>query len=234
MTKCSKVCTDTSKPSRTPGPKIFLGEFESLKALKAAVPSICPTPILYGNLAESEGTFLLTQFVDVDRKVRGSVGSHPMSFAQKLATLHLSPPSFNGEKISSFGFYSKTFAGPIEQCNDWKSSWAEFFADNRLRYVASAVSARHNGEQALTDRVEKVAIQVVPKLLADDHLNGGQGVTPSLVHGDLWSGNKARGVINGDPSRDQSPEDYAFDASCSFAHSEYGGSNRRPTWISIG
>ena len=121
-----------------------------------------------------------------------------------------------------FGFAVTTFAGPIEQCNEWKSSWSDFYANNRLRYVSKIVAARHHEERELVDRVEQIAKEVVPKLISDDRLNDGKGVTPALVHGDLWSGNKARGVIYDEHGNHDGKQDYAFDASCCYAHSEYG------------
>jgi protein-ribulosamine 3-kinase len=54
----------------------------------------------------------------------------------------------------------------------------------------------------------------VPKLLSNGHLGGRKGISPALVHGDLWSGNKGRGRLGGEGG----VEDVAFDASCWYAH----------------
>lgn len=58
---------------------------------------------------------------------------------------------------------------------------------------------------------------MVPRLIGDAHLNHGRGVTPVVVHGDLWSGNAGKGVLPGM----KGPEDVVFDSSACYAHSEY-------------
>jgi protein-ribulosamine 3-kinase len=65
--------------------------------------------------------------------------------------------------------------------------------------------------------IERTAAEIVPKLLGNVHLGGRKAISPALVHGDLWSGNKPRGRLGGKGG----VEDVAFDASCCCAHSEY-------------
>ena len=65
--------------------------------------------------------------------------------------------------------------------------------------------------------IEKAASVVLPKLLGNGHLGGKRGVKPAFVHGDSWSGNKARGRLGGKGGI----EDVAFDVSSCYAHSEY-------------
>jgi protein-ribulosamine 3-kinase len=61
-----------------------------------------------------------------------------------------------------------------------------------------------------------MATVVVRRLLGDGHLNGGKGVTPVVVHGDLWSGNHGTGAIGNGPV-----EEVVFDPSSCYAHSEF-------------
>lgn len=63
----------------------------------------------------------------------------------------------------------------------------------------------------------QIADVVVPRLLGDKHLNNGQGITPVVVHGDLWSGNASKGNLPGM----KEPEDVVFDSSAVYAHSEF-------------
>lgn len=58
---------------------------------------------------------------------------------------------------------------------------------------------------------------VIPKLLADNHMNDGEGVTPVLVHGDLWSGNATSGKL---PDMKET-EELIYDPSACYAHNEY-------------
>lgn len=58
----------------------------------------------------------------------------------------------------------------------------------------------------------------MPRLIGDAHLKGGKGVTPVVVHGDLWSGNASSGTIGG---KDGDVEEVVYDPSACYAHSEY-------------
>lgn len=69
----------------------------------------------------------------------------------------------------------------------------------------------------LRSLVEKTIAETVPRLIGDKHLNNGKGITPVVVHGDLWSGNKGRGRIGGKGA----VEDVVFDPSACYGHSEY-------------
>lgn len=184
--------------------------------MKAIVPTLCPRALGHGKLSESAEFFLLTEFINV--KDQRLPSKDRLSFAAKLAKLHSAPaPLLSRSALSMFGFHCKTYAGPIPQDNEWKSSWSDFYANNRLRHVSSILAAKHHGEDDLLAKVEEIADKVVPKLLGSGHLGGERGISSALVHGDLWSANKARGVINDEDGF----QDYAFDASCCYAHSEF-------------
>lgn len=92
----------------------------------------------------------------------------------------------------------------------------------------------HHGTEDDTELyclLERVIKEVVPRLLRDGHLGGSDGIQPALVHGDLWSGNHARGIVTAvtataDNDRSSSggsgmQEDMVFDAGSCYAHSEY-------------
>lgn len=77
---------------------------------------------------------------------------------------------------------------------------------------------RTNGkDEDLSAMVEKTCEEVIPALIGDNHLNSGRGVTPVVVHGDLWSGNASSGKLPGM----QESEDIVFDSSACYAHSEF-------------
>ena len=89
-------------------------------------------------------------------------------------------------------------------------------------------SERRNGRDGpLREMVERTARGVVPALLADGHLgydrNGnGEGITPVVVHGDLWSGNTDRGKIVGSGRKeDEEVGDVVYDPSACYGHSEF-------------
>jgi len=199
---------------------MFAGEHSSLNALHT-IPSLCPQSFAYGRLDDGSGAFLVTDFLDmgISHSTNGDMekGSG-LSLAQKLAELHTTPaPIPEGYKRLMFGFPVATCCGDTEQDNTWTESWAEFYAERRLRAILKK-SERKNGKDAsLRAAVERTAQEVVPRLIGDHHLNGGRGVTPVAVHGDLWSGNRGRGRISGQGA----VEDVVFDPSSCYAHNEY-------------
>ncbi|MCJ1475988.1 hypothetical protein MMC13_004652 [Lambiella insularis] len=196
---------------------MFKGEHASLNALHLIVPTICPASLAHGILTDSAGYFLLTEFMDVTVHHGGSGGSD-QTLAQKLAKLHSTPaPVPDGYSQPMFGFPVTTFCGSTPQNNEYKSSWAEFYADNRLRGILKLVEANHGNDNELESLLGKIASEVVPKLLGDGHLGGSKGIQPVVVHGDLWSGNQSRGRIG----ESSAVEEVVFDPSSCYAHSEY-------------
>jgi fructosamine-3-kinase len=117
-----------------------------------------------------------------------------------------------------FGFPATTCCGDTPQDNSYKEGWADFYAENRLMFILQQAEKRNGKESDVRQLVEDTATKVVPQLLGDKHLNNGKGITPVVVHGDLWSGNASVGVIGSDKGE---PEDVVFDSSACYAHSEY-------------
>jgi fructosamine-3-kinase len=197
---------------------MFAGEHASLNAINSVVPSLCPQSFGHGEFADSPGTsYLVTQFLERSSGGRKS-GGGPGSLAQKLGKLHTTPaPIPKGYDRPQFGFPVPTCCGNTQQENTFSSSWADFYANSRLRFITRE-SARNNGKDAeLSNMVEELCTKVVPRLIGNEHLNGGKGVTPVVVHGDLWSGNAASGKLPGM----KEAEDVIFDSSACYAHSEF-------------
>ena len=187
-----------------------------MKAINTAVPSLCPRPIAHGKLVDSAESFLLTEFIDVEATAGNQFSG--LSLAQKLAQLHGSPPPVpKSFSRPVFGFRLMTYVGRTAQDNSWNRSWPKFFVENRLKAVWKIVEKYQGNDSELQNLLDRVAKEVVPLLLGDGHLGGEEGVQPALVHGDLWSGNKARGRISGKGG----VEDVIFDPGSCYAHSEY-------------
>ena len=199
-----------------PEGEMFAGEHMSLNAIHDAVPSFCPRSITHGPLENSKNSFLLTDYIDFNLRQRE--GKAAMSLAEKLAAMHskIAPvPSHHDRPM--YGFPVTTYCGSTPQKNDYRSSWSEFYADCRLRFILDFAEQKQGSDKALRSKIEAIIDTVVPRLLRDGHLGGSDGIKPALVHGDLWSGNKSQGTIGGEGT----VEDVVFDPSCCYAHSEY-------------
>lgn len=197
---------------------MFTGEYASLNAVHNAVPTLCPKSFGHGKLADSPSkSFLVTDFLDLFGG-SASRASGTQSLAQKLAKLHTTPaPTPEGYDRPQFGFPATTCCGDTPQDNSFNASWADFYANNRLRFILSRSQKSNGQDKELASLVEETCTKVVPRLIGDDHLNNGKGITPVVVHGDLWSGNASKGMLPGM----QQPEDVVFDPSACYAHSEF-------------
>ncbi|KAA8615004.1 phosphatidylinositol-4-phosphate 5-kinase fab1 PtdIns 4 P-5-kinase [Pyrenophora tritici-repentis] len=198
---------------------MFEGEHASLKAIHDVVPSLCPQSFGHGQFESQPSTsYLVTDFLHLTGR-SGSKSGKAQSLAAKLAKLHTTPaPNPEGYDKPMFGFPATTCCGDTPQDNSYKESWADFYAENRLRFIVRYAEQRGRRDGEVRKLVERTASEVVPRLIGDAHLNNGKGVTPVVVHGDLWSGNASVGVIGSDKGE---PEDVVYDSSACYAHSEF-------------
>jgi protein-ribulosamine 3-kinase len=215
---CLKV-GGSSRVSLDIGTLTAQGEHASLTAIHDAVPSLCPQAFGHGQFEEKPRTsFLVTDFLHL--KPRSAPKStKAQSLAAKLAILHTTPaPVPGGRDKPVFGFPVTTCCGDTPQDNSYKTSWADFYAENRLRFVLRRAEKANGLDKDLHALVETTASKIVPRLIGDKYLNNGKGVIAVVVHGDLWSGNASVGVIG---SNNGEAEDVIFDSSACYAHNEY-------------
>jgi protein-ribulosamine 3-kinase len=145
--------------------------------------------------------------------------SKAQSLAAKLAKLHTIPaPIPERHDKPMFGFPVITCCGDTPQDNSYKETWAEFYAENRLRFILRRSEKSNGSDKELHSLVETTASKVVPRLIGNEHVNNGEGISPVVVHGDLWSGNASVGIIGSDKGE---PQDVTYDSSACYAHSEF-------------
>ncbi|PAV84932.1 hypothetical protein WR25_08490 [Diploscapter pachys] len=169
------------------------GEFASLQAMEATSATLVPHPIKAVNL-KPYGWALITSYIHM-----GGRGSRNMSeqLAINLAGMHLhnasklaeakKNESFVGrggenQPVEKFGFDVPTCCGFIPQVNDWQEDWATFFVRQRLKPQIDRILENKSDRDLmkLWPELEKKSAQI---------LKNCEGIVPSLVHGDLWSGN---------------------------------------------
>ncbi len=99
--------------------------------------------------------------------------------AELLAALHnILGPDYGR---LGFGFEYDTVIGGLRQPNPWTKSWVEFFRDQRLIYMARGAFEAGRLEFSLLQRVERLGERL------DDLID--EPLHPSLIHGDMWTGN---------------------------------------------
>ena len=129
-----------------------------------------------------------------------------------------------------YGFHIPTCCGNTIQDNSFCTDWAEFFAERRLRSILLKGEERNGVDKELHALVLTTISVVVPRLLGKGHLGGEVGIKPSLIHGDLWSGNYGiASILKQSPTSSvhqssqsiHQAEDIIFDPSSSYSHSEF-------------
>ncbi len=105
----------------------------------------------------------------------GGLGAHGCAdLAQHVAALH-------GCAGARYGLERDTLIGPLAQPNPPGDDWPAFFRDHRLLHMAGVARDAGALPEPLHRRVLRLA-ERVENLLAP-------AAPPTLIHGDLWSGN---------------------------------------------
>lgn len=116
--------------------------------------------------------FLALEWLDLERPTAAS----DRNLGERLAAMHR-------VTADRFGWKRDNTIGRTPQQNPWTVDWVEFFREHRLRYQLELLArGGHRGELQTLGETLCDALHA----LFDDY-----DVVPSLLHGDLWGGNRA-------------------------------------------
>jgi len=159
------------KTGTTAAAPMFAAEACGLQALSATAVVRTPTVIALGQT--SGGAFLVLEYLQLgalDQRSGALLGT-------ALVQLHRCTGS-------AYGWNEDNFIGATPQHNAMHPGWPHFFGEHRLRPQLQL--ARQKGmDQALAAKGEAL-IERIGGLFIDYR------PAPSLLHGDLWSGNAAQ------------------------------------------
>lgn len=148
---------------------LFEKEAHGLIELKKANAIKVPEVILF------ENNFIVLEFIESKSKSKNFF----TDFGMKFAMLH----NFHSEK---FGFYENNYIGSNPQINipdkNEEKNWTNFYFKNRILFQYKL--AEKNGYA--TDELRK-GISILENKI--ENILSGSSEPPSLLHGDLWSGN---------------------------------------------
>lgn len=147
---------------------MFEAEALALSQIAATKSIRVPHPVCWGTVDGS--AYIVLEWLDF------GYGDHQAweEMGRNLAALHrVTHPH-------SFGWEQPNTIGSTPQINSWETSWLEFFTEHRLSYQFQ-LSHRKGGRFPQEEKL----LAALPEILA------GHEPQPSLVHGDLWSGNAA-------------------------------------------
>lgn len=162
-------------------PDQLLREAHGLEALRRAVAASTAAALTAPGLAREAGIHI-PQVIHVDqrtltqtfiRATRCSVGQW-RRLGEGLAHIHAQPRP-------RFGFEEDNYIGLNPQPNAFNDSWGDFFVRQRLEFQVGLITERHRQRQ-FADCLRRRAARLREFLDSD-------APVPSLVHGDLWSGN---------------------------------------------
>lgn len=176
----------------------FQAEFAGLHQIKQTSTILVPDPIKAGIIKQR--SYIIMTCLPNLRSGSADLG-------EPLARMH---NTGQGEK---FGFPILTFCGSTKLDNTMTNEpWSEWFAKHRISYMLELI-----GSSKITRRtIQEVELRIIELLKPHD-----KDVVPTLVHGDLWSGNC--GTSNGTPCI-YDPACYYGDGEVDLAMTELFGS----------
>lgn len=153
--------------SATAYPGMFAAEQAGMEALYA--PQVIRVPQMIG-VGEAGGeAFLIMEWLESAPQQSGFF----TLFGQQLAALHR-------HTHIAYGFAQDNYIGSLPQSNTWQTDWVTFMIEER--FEPQLQHARNDGffDRTTVQQFERL-YKALPDLLPDE--------PPSLLHGDLWSGN---------------------------------------------
>ena len=153
----------------------FTAEAMGLSAIAGTDAIGTPRIICTGTDDGKSGcSFLFMEFIEA----KGRIKDYWETFAHQLADMHKASANdfVNGGK---YGFVRDNYIGARGQINTAKDSWTAFFRDCRLEPQFKAASSYF--DSADIRKITKLLDNIEDFLVEPEH--------PSLLHGDLWSGN---------------------------------------------
>ena len=150
----------------------FRAEAEGLQAMRSTNTVKVPAVLAIGT--EASSAFLLLEYLEEGE--RSGAGSEELGRA--LALMHLAD---TGRFVSNgkYGFYCDNFIGASEQSNLPTDNWVDFFIQRRLMPQFEKASGWFGKEE---HRDFDSFLGNLTQILSEP-------AHPSLLHGDLWSGN---------------------------------------------
>ncbi len=119
----------------------------------------------------ADDTLLLMDYIETAGNLNDSAQAHA---AELLAALH-------DVRGPAFGFERDTLIGGLHQPNPETPRWLDFFRDHRLLYMGRQALDAGRLPSRLMNRLETLAGRLERWISEPAH--------PSLLHGDMWTGN---------------------------------------------
>lgn len=145
-------------------PNMFEKEKKGLELLAKSTFKI-PKPIAFGTLENFD--YLVLEYIQPGSSINWEI------FGEKLAELHR-------KTSTNFGLNYNNYIGSVQQINNCENTWEEFYSNFRLLpLTAKAIDLQLILKNDVS-KIEKLCLKLNELI---------PSTKPSLIHGDLWSGN---------------------------------------------
>ena len=148
------------------GSRMLRAEYLGVKEIHETGTIKVPKPIVFGEGGELNTAYVVFEYLEFVYSGSG------YDLGVQLANMHQCTKD-------QFGFHIDNTIGATPQPNTWCDNWADFWDKERLGYMLSKCS-NAGYDQKTIDKLRKKTIELL----------GSHDPVPSLLHGDLWGGNK--------------------------------------------
>ena len=173
---------------------LFVTEAEGLREMAAVENLFLQVPeVLISKKTGKLPGYLVLRYLE-----SGGNSRDDEQLGQGLAILHR---KFNDR----FGFHHNNYCGSTLQNNQWNCDWVDFFGRQRIWHLIELIQ-RHRSIPSAEINVYERLLQKLPDILGHDP-------KPSLIHGDLWSGNYMQTAVGPaiiDPATSYSDREMEF------------------------
>ena len=152
---------------------MFIAESEGLDEIRKSESIRIPYSYLHG--VTDEFSYLILGNLSLDSRI------HAAEMGEQLAKMHKFHHLAEGEKI--FGWYINNTIGTTNQSNKLHKTWPTFYKKERL-----IPQLEHAKKNCYSSKAYEAGFQLANSL---DEFFTQYDPKPSLLHGDLWSGNCA-------------------------------------------
>ena len=152
------------KAHETPPAGMFAAEADALAVLDAAHALRVPRVLAFGE------RWLALEWIEAGKR---DARAYDEAFGQGLAVLHA--------RRTGFGHARDNFIGVLPQTNTPLATWAEFFAERRLKAMAKLGADRGRLPLSVAKDIDWICTRM-QAFIGDEE-------PASQLHGDLWGGN---------------------------------------------
>lgn len=149
---------------------MFLKEAAGLNEMRLAYSSLIIPEVIWSKKVDDFPGLLLMEYLQSATNTSGM----DERLGRGIAQLHR-------KTASAFGFYHSNYCGTTVQDNTWTESWPELYAQRRIWALVQLIKTARGMSFEEQKIYEKLVVRM-PDLLSHQTI-------PSLIHGDLWSGN---------------------------------------------